>query len=202
MTMLMMPIAGYLTGRVQPKYLIAFGLMIVGASMWTLTGMSPNLSFGYAVWTRVFTAAGLPFLFIPITTASYAGLKGADTNQAAGLINIARNLGGSIGLAFVQTSLQQRQQFHQSRLVESTIPSNIHFQEAMKRATELFQGAHYSAVDAAQRAEALIAQTILKQATLLSYIDTFWVLAILCFAAVPLAFVLRSIPLGKPGPRH
>ncbi|HEY8194335.1 MAG TPA: DHA2 family efflux MFS transporter permease subunit [Hyphomicrobium sp.] len=202
MTMLMMPVAGYLTGKIQPKYLIAFGLAIVGMSMWTLTGLSPNLSFGYAVWTRVFTSAGLPFLFIPITTASYAGLKGADTNQAAGLINIARNLGGSVGLALVQTVLQQRQQFHQSRLVENTIPSNIHFQEAIRRATELFQSGHYSAVDAAHHANALVAQTILKQATLLSYIDAFWMLAMLCLIAFPLAFFLRAIPLGKPGPGH
>jgi DHA2 family multidrug resistance protein len=201
-TMTMMPVAGYLTGKVQPKYLIALGLSIVGMSMWTLTGLSPNLSFGYAVWTRIFTAAGLPFLFISITTASYVGLKGNDTNQAAGLINIARNLGGSIGVALVQTSLQQRQQFHQSRLVEHAIPSDIHFQEFIQRATEYFQSSGSSAVDAARKAYALAGQEVLKQATLLSYIDTFWILAMLCFLALPLAFVLRPIPLRKAGALH
>ena len=200
-TMLMMPVAGYLTGKIQPKYLIALGLAIVGLSMWTLTGLSPNLSFFYAIWTRMFTAAGLPFLFIPITTASYAGLKGQDTNQAAGLINIARNLGGSIGLAMVQTSLQQRQQFHQSRLVEDAVPSNIHFQDALRQATIFLQDSGSSAADAMHRANGLIAQTILKQATLLSYIDTFWIMAMCCLVAFPLAFALRSIPLGK-GPQH
>ena len=80
-TMTMMPVAGYLTGKIQPKYLIALGLSIVGMSVWTLTGLSPDLSFGYAVWTRMFTAAGLPFLFIPITTASYAGLKGTTPTR-------------------------------------------------------------------------------------------------------------------------
>ena len=201
-TMTMMPVAGYLTGKIQPKYLIALGLSIVGMSVWTLTGLSPDLSFGYAVWTRMFTAAGLPFLFIPITTASYAGLKGNDTNQAAALINIARNLGGSIGVALVQTSLQQRQQFHQSRLVEHTLPSDIHLQEFIQRATEYFQSSGSSAVDAARKAYALLGQEVLKQATLLSYIDTFWILAVLCFLALPLAFVLRPIPLTKGGALH
>jgi DHA2 family multidrug resistance protein len=196
-TMMMMPVAGYLTGRIQPKYLIALGLAIVGLSMWTLTGLSPDLSFFYAVWTRMFTAAGLPLLFIPITTASYAGLKGADTSQAAGLINIARNLGGSIGLAMVQTSLQQRQQFHQSRLVENAVPSNMHFQDALHQAQILLQNSGSSAVDALHRANALVAQIILEQATLLSYIDTFWLMAMVCLFAFPLAFLLRSIPLGK-----
>jgi DHA2 family multidrug resistance protein len=200
-TMLMMPVAGYLTGRIQPKYLIALGLAIVGFSMWTLTGLSTNLSFYYAVWTRMFTAAGLPFLFIPITTASYSGLKGEDTNQAAGLINIARNLGGSIGLAMVQTSLQQRQQFHQSRLVESTVPSNINFQDAIRQMTIFLQSSGSSMADAMHRANALVAQTILKQATLLAYIDTFWLMAMVCLVAFPLAFALRAIPLGK-SPQH
>ncbi len=200
-TMAMMPIAGYLTGRVQPKYLIALGLAIVGFSMWTLTGLSPDLSFFYAVWTRMFTAAGLPFLFIPITTASYAGLKGDDTNQAAGLINIARNLGGSIGLAMVRTSLQQRQQFHQSRLVENAVPSNIHFQEALRQATIFMQSSGASTADAMRRAEALVGQVIQQQATLLSYIDTFWLMAMVCLVAFPLTFLLRSIPLGKR-PQH
>jgi DHA2 family multidrug resistance protein len=196
-TMAMMPIAGFLTGKVQPKYLIAFGLGIVGLSMWILTGLSPNLSFGYAVWTRMLTSAGLPFLFIPITTASYAGLHGRDTNQAAGLINIARNLGGSLGLAMVQTVLQQRQQFHQSRLVENAIPSDVRFQEFIHRATEFFQSSGSSAVDAAHRAHALVAQIIAQQAALMSYIDAFWVLTMLCVVALPLSFALRSIPLGK-----
>ncbi|MET0639995.1 MAG: EmrB/QacA family drug resistance transporter, partial [Hyphomicrobium sp.] len=131
----------------------------------------------------------------------YAGLKGQDTNQAAGLINIARNLGGSIGLAMVQTSLQQRQQFHQSRLVEDAVPSNIHFQDALRQATIFLQDSGSSAADAMHRANGLIAQTILKQATLLSYIDTFWIMAMCCLVAFPLAFALRSIPLGK-GPQH
>jgi len=202
MTMMMMPIAGFLTDKIQPRYLIALGLIIVGSSMWTLTGLSPDLSLWYAIWTRMFTSAGLPFLFIPITAASYAGLKGTQTNQAAGLINIARNLGGSIGLAMVQTSLQQRQQFHQSRLVEHAIPSNIHFQDAIRAATQVFEKNHYTAADAAHRAYALVEQTIIKQATLLSYIDTFWILAMLCAFALPLAFALRSIPLGKSAQRR
>ena len=118
------------------------------------------------------------------------------------MINIARNLGGSIGVALVQTSLQQRQQFRQSRLVEHTLPSDIHLQEFIQRATEYFQSSGSSAVDAARKAYALLGQEVLKQATLLSYIDTFWILAVLCFLALPLAFVLRPIPLTKGGALH
>jgi DHA2 family multidrug resistance protein len=196
-TMMLMPLAGFATGKVQPKYLIAFGFAILALSTWHLTGLNGDITFSYAVWARIYTAIGLPFLFIPVTTASYFGLAEEQTNQAAGLINVARNLGGSIGVSSVQTILQQRQQFHQSRLVEHTIPSDIHYQDALHHATELLLSSGASLADAMQRANALIAQTILKQATLLSYIDAFWILTVVCVLAIPTAFILRAMPLGK-----
>jgi DHA2 family multidrug resistance protein len=196
-TMVLMPIAGYATGKIQPKYLIAFGFAVLAFSTWHLTGLNGDITFGYAVWARIYTATGLPFLFIPVTTASYLGLRGAQTNQAAGLINVARNVGGSMGVGLAQTILQQREQFHQSRLVEHTIPSDIRYQQALHRATELMQSAGGSLETAMQRANALIAQTISKQAILLSYIDAFWILTLICLLAISTAFILRPIPLAK-----
>ena len=170
-TMMLMPLAGYASGKVQPKYLIALGFVVLALSMWHLTGLNGDITFSYAAWARIYVAIGLPFLFFPVTTACYFGLSELQTNQAAGLINVARNLGGSIGVSAVQAILQQRQQFHQSRLVEHTIPSDIHYQDALHHATEALLSSGASVADAAQRANGLIAQTILKQATLLSYID-------------------------------
>jgi DHA2 family multidrug resistance protein len=114
--MILMPLAGQLTDKIQPRYLIAFGLTVVALSMWYLTGLDGDITFAYAAWARIFTAAGLPFLFIPLATASYGGLPQESTNQAAGLFNVARNLGGSIGVALTQTLEQRREQFHHSRL--------------------------------------------------------------------------------------
>ena len=91
--MMLMPLAGWLTDKMQPKYLIAFGLTVIALSMWIATNLNGDVTFAQAAWARVLTAAGLPFLFIPITAASYSGLPPGSTNQAAGLINVARNLG-------------------------------------------------------------------------------------------------------------
>ncbi len=200
-TMMMMPIAGYLTGKVQARFLIAFGLTIVAFSMWHLTGLNGDITLGYAAWARIYTAVGLPFLFLPITTASYAGLDPRETDQAAGLINFARNLGGSIGVAFVQTILQQRQQFHRSRLVEHILPTNAPLQEALHRAADLFVRSGNSTVDASRRAYALVGQTVANQATFLAYIDTFWLLAMFCMLALPFVFVLRPVK-ARPEASH
>jgi len=201
-TMVLMPVAGYATGKIQPKYLIAFGFAVLALSTWHLTGLNGDITFAYAVWARIYTAIGLPFLFIPVTTASYLGLRGAQTNQAAGLINVARNLGGSIGVALAQTILQQREQSHHSRLVEHTIPSDIQYQQALHRLTELMLSAGGSLEYAMERANTIISQTISKQAILLSYMDAFFILTVICLLAIPTAFMLRPIPLGKETPRE
>jgi MFS transporter, DHA2 family, multidrug resistance protein len=120
-TMVMMPITGRLIGSVQPKYLIAAGAAIAALSMWHLTGITGDITYGYAAVSRIYLAIGLPLLFLPITTASYDGIPPEKTNQASALINVARNLGRSMGVALSQTVLAQRQQFHQSRLVEHIV---------------------------------------------------------------------------------
>ncbi len=195
--MIVMPLAGWLTDKVQPKYLIAFGLTVIALSMWVATNLDADITFAQAAWARVLTAAGLPFLFIPITAASYSGLPPGSTNQAAGLINVARNLGGSIGVALTQTLEQQREQFHRSRLVEHVIPSDVQYQEALRRVTEYFTTHGSNATDAQGQALAWIGSAIDQQAVLLSYIDVFWVLSIVCVLAVPAAFLLHPIELGK-----
>src|SRR5437660_7970665 len=121
-TMVMMPITGKLIDSTQPKYLLIAGSTIAALSMWHLTGLNGDISYGYAALSRIYLAFGLPLLFLPVTTASYEGLPQEKTNQASALINVARNLGGSMGVAMVQTIWAQRQQFHQARLIEHVAP--------------------------------------------------------------------------------
>jgi hypothetical protein len=94
-TMVMTPVTGRLIGAAQPKYLIA---AIAALSMWHLTGITGDITYGYAAMSRIYLAIGLPLLFLPITTASYDGVPPDKTNQASALINVARNLGGSMGV--------------------------------------------------------------------------------------------------------
>jgi DHA2 family multidrug resistance protein len=201
-TMVMMPITGKLIGSVQPKYLIAAGAAIAALSMWHLTGINGDISYGYAAMSRVYLAIGLPLLFLPITTASYDGVPPDKTNQASALINVARNLGGSMGVALSQTVLQQRQQFHQSRLVEHIAPSDVGYQQTIDTMTRFFQAQGSNASDAAGQAVAWVGQTLQHQVDLLAYIDVFWTLAIIGAIMVPVALSLRSIDLKAPAHGH
>jgi DHA2 family multidrug resistance protein len=201
-TMVMMPITGKLIGSVQPKYLIAAGAAIAALSMWHLTGITGDISYGYAAMSRIYLAIGLPLLFLPITTASYDGLPPDKTNQGSALINVARNLGGSMGVALSQTVLAQRQQFHQSRLIEHITPSDLGYQQTIDAMTRFFQAQGSNAPDASGQALAWVGQTLQQQIDLLAYIDVFWTLAVIGLIMVPIALSLRTIDLGAPARGH
>ena len=188
--LLIMPIAGQITGKFQPKYLMTLGLSGIALSMWYSTSLTPDASFDYFGWVRVYQMVGLPFLFIPINTVAYDGLPADKTNQASALMNVARNLGGSIGISLANVVLTQRTQFHQSRLVENTVPSSPVFQSTLRQITRYFMQHGATAGDANGQAMGFIGQLIQMQATILAYIDVFYVCAITAVVMIPMVLIL------------
>jgi len=199
-TMAMMIVVGRLSGKVQPKYLIATGAAIIALSMYDMTNVYADLGFWFFAHSRMLLGVGLPLVFIPITTASYDGIPPDKTDQASALINAARNTGGSIGVSLCSNVLAHRAQFHQSRLVELVIPSSVSYQETLQQATNYFVAQGQSLLQAQQQAVAWIGQQVQLQASLLAYVDVFWILTLISAAAVPLALILRSVKLGGPAP--
>jgi MFS transporter, DHA2 family, multidrug resistance protein len=170
--------------------------------MWHLTGITGDISYGYAVTSRIYLAFGLPLLFLPVTTASFEGLPPEKTNQASALMNVARNFGGSMGVALSQTVLAQREQFHQSRLVEHIAPSDIGYQQTIDAMTRFFQAQGSSPTDAAGQAIAWVGQTLQQQVDLLAYIDVFRSLAIIGALMMLISLTLKSIDLKAPARGH
>jgi DHA2 family multidrug resistance protein len=194
--LLMMPVVAQLSKYMQPKYLMAFGMFVVALSMWHATSLSPDASFDYFAWLRIFQTIGLPFLFIPITTASYASVEPNETGQASALINVARYVGGSIGVAMATTLLIRREQFHQLRLTEHLYQSSLLFQQALQRAASDLVTRGTSVADAQHQAVGVIEQLVQRQASLISYMDVFYAFAVLAFAMVFLVLMLvRPIEL-------
>jgi DHA2 family multidrug resistance protein len=188
--LVIMPMAGQITNWVQPKYLIAFGLTVIALAMWHMTSLTPDASFGYFAWARIFQMVGLPFLFIPINTAAYADLPPAKTNQASSLINVARNLGGSFGISLANTEIAQQTQVNHANLAAHVVPTSHAYQQTLHRVTEYFVAHGESALRAQHLAFAWIGQMIERQAALLAYIDVFWIAAAFSALMVPLALLL------------
>ena len=195
-TVAMMIVVGQISGKVQPKYLIALGATIVALAMYRLTWIYGDTTFWFFAWARIYIGAGLPLIFISITSASYEGIDKSQTDQASALINVARNVGGSMGVSLAQNILAYRQQFHQSRLVENIVPSSPAYQETLKQATQYFSVHGNAGVDAQGQAMAWIGQQLTSQVAYLAYIDVFWALALISASAVPLAMILNKVKLG------
>src|ERR1700722_8350842 len=199
-TMVMMFVVGRLAAKVQPKYLIIAGAVLIALSMYDMTNVYGDLGFWYMARSRMLLGVGLPLIFVTIMAASYDGIAQSKTDQASALINAARNTGGSIGVSIVSNVLTHREQFHQSRLVESVLPSSIQYQNTLHQVTDYFVVQGNSLLQAQQQAVQWIGQQVQAQASFLAYMDAFWVLMLISLSAVPLALTLRNIKLG--GPAH
>jgi DHA2 family multidrug resistance protein len=195
-TMAMMFVVGRAVAKVQPKYLIIAGAVLVALSMYRMTNVYGDLGFWFMARSRMLIGVGLPLIFMPIMAASYDGIAPNKTGQASALINAARNTGGSIGVSIISSVLTHRQQFHQNRLVKQVTPSSMQYQNTLQQITSFFAGHGSSSAQAHDQAIQWIGQQVQAQASFLSYVDAFWVLMFISLSAVPLALTRRKVKLG------
>ena len=203
MVMAMMPIVGFLVTRVDPRWMIVYGFTISSLALFTMLNLNLGVSYGYIAMLRVFQAAGLAFLFIPINTLSYTGIPMTKNNDVSGLTNLARNIGGSVGTAFVVTMLARRQQFHQNRLGSSIAESSGNLQTQVNSLGHYLMEHGGRAVSLAQGkalAEGSLYGQFLRQCTMLAYLDVIKVLAVAMALLIPLVFFMKRPPKGKGGP--
>ena len=107
-----------------------------------------------------------------------------------------------MGVALAQSVLVQRQQFHQSRLIEHVAPSDIGYQQTIDAMTRYFRSQGSNASEAASQAIAWVGQTLQQQVDFLAYIDVFWTLAMIGALMIPLALIIKPIDLRAPAKGH
>jgi MFS transporter, DHA2 family, multidrug resistance protein len=194
--MLLLPLVGFLLSRYSPRWLLFFGLSMLSLSLFHMTSFDLQINFRTVAVARILQAAGMAFLFVPINTAAYAFLPRDKNNAASGLMNLARNIGGSVGISFVTTMLDRRSQAHMDYLSHNLSAGNPALRSMLHGATKAMQAHGASAAFASKQAYALIQATVQRQASMLSYIDNFQILGIAILALVPLVFLVKK---GKPG---
>ncbi len=140
MMMCMMPVVGFLVGRVDPRKLIAYGFVMLTISLITMHTMDLGVSYGRLVFLRCFQASGLAFLFIPINTIAYIGVKQSENNDVSGLTNLARNIGGSCGTAFMATMLTRRTAAHENSMTRNLTSGNQAFMNQVAKLKGFFGG--------------------------------------------------------------
>jgi len=189
--MVIMPFVGWLLSRYDARYLLLFGLSMLSFSLFHMTNFDLNIDFKTAVLARCLQAVGLAFLFVPINTAAYAYLPREKNNAASGLMNLARNIGGSVGISFVTTMLDRRTQKHLVDLTSHLTPTNTQFQATLRGISQNLIAHGTSPADATKQAYAVIQGMLQRQANMLAYLDNFHVLAYVILAMVPTLFLMK-----------
>jgi DHA2 family multidrug resistance protein len=189
-----MPVVGLLTSKFPVKYLMALGWLMSSAGLYvSVKLLSLDINFGTAALIMLMQYVPLGFIFIPATTAAYIGVPHDKSNAVSGLVNFSRNIGSSVGTSVMQTILARKAQLHQVRLSSHTALGDGGFLGSLNGIAGLLHlqsGVGQS--DGQSGALAQLYRALQAQASVLSYMDAYFLLGVAAAFMFFLSFVLRK----------
>jgi DHA2 family multidrug resistance protein len=190
--MCMMPVVGILVSKVDTRFLITFGCIVSASALFLMAGWDLQLDYGHAVRARMLQSFGLAFLFIPINVAAFAYVPREKSNMGTGIINLARNIGASVGIATVTTMLDRRTQFHQARLMEGVNDYSASYHNMLNGLQTKLVAAGSTVAQASAQAHGMIYNTVQRQAVMMAFIDNFKMLGVVFFSIIPVLLLMRK----------
>jgi DHA2 family multidrug resistance protein len=188
-----MPLIGIIGSRVDNRYLLAMGFGIFAFCGLWFARVDLQISQWSMLWPVIISGFGAGMVFVPLATTSMAGLPNEQIGNAAGLFNLLRNIGGSVGISIVNTVVARHEQLHRVEMAGHINPGNTVFQQMLSGATALVTRNGGSPM----QAYGIVNGVLSQQARLLAYVDDFQYLAAVCFACVPVVFLLRKVVAKK-----
>ncbi len=198
----MFPIVGAFSGKIDARYPVVIGIILLSVSCWLMLPM--NLSWGWNDFLPSSCARGLGLVlvFLPLTLAAVGDCPTEDIQTASSLLSLMRTLGGSIGIAVLATLLVRRDDFHRAVLVEKVTPYSTEAMQRFSQFTQMYQQHGWSLADAKAHSLALLGSQVDTQALALSYADVAWVLAVFTACTLPFCFLLTSGKRAGPVEMH
>ena len=191
------PLAGYLTSKTDPRRLIVFGLVLGAITMFDFSRLNLNAGYQDILWPQVLQGVALSFLFIPLMTSAMSRISKENMGNATSIFNLMRNIGGSFGIAAMTTLLMRRSQMHQTRLVEKINLGNPQARAMLQQMQAYFHVQGFDNHTASRKALAALYGMVQQHASMLSFVEAFWIMAIVFLLMVPFIFGLRN-PRAKP----
>ena len=193
------PIIGRMMTIIDMRYMIAAGLIIFGISSWLMTGITKDYDFYELLLPQILRGVGIMMAMVPVNNIALGTLPPERLKNASGLFNLTRNLGGAVGLALINTVLDQRTDLHISRLHEKVNWGNAVAVETLNMLTQKFQGAGNASLMALKQ----LSQIVHRQAVVMSFGDAFYLLTIFYLGLSVLVFFVNKPNLvGAPPDAH
>ncbi|MGO8835846.1 MAG: DHA2 family efflux MFS transporter permease subunit [Limisphaerales bacterium] len=185
-------IMGRLMGRIRTRWLLCFGFTMLAVSSFMLSDITLQVSQARVILPSVVNGIAISFIFVPLTTATMSQLGQKQIGNATGLFNLMRNLGGSIGIAFVTTMLARGAQTHQALMVGHLTPTDPVFRERLA-AAQAALARHGDPVHALSQAYSVIYSTLDHQAHLWAFVDNFRLFGLLALGGIPMIFLFKRV---------
>ncbi len=195
----LMPLVGRLLGRFEARWLVLIGITVTSLSLLHMSGFNLQIDFRTAMRARIYQSMGMAFLFVPINTVAFYFMPKQQVNRATGIINLARNIGGGVGIALVTTLLARRAQVHQNALISHLTPMDERYREAVAGASRMLVQFGSDPVRAMNQATGMIYGVLQRQAAMLAFLDCFWLLGVLFLSMTPLIFLMKRAEPHQPG---
>jgi DHA2 family multidrug resistance protein len=197
---LFMPIVGILMGKIEARKLLAAGLIIASFSIYQLSKLNLNAGYWDIFWPQLLQGMSMGLLFVPLTTITNGLIPKEQMGNATSLFNLMRNIGASIGIASVTTISARHAQVHINTLSANVNPYNPISQSTMAQMKQAFMSRGMDAATATKQAYAGLFGMVERQASMMGYIDVFFLLAIMFAACLPLILLMKKPPKGGGGP--
>jgi len=200
------PISGQLTNRMDPRKLLFIGIVTGGYTMFSLSHLNLNAGYWDIFWPQIMQGAAMAFLFVPLMATSMSGIAKEKMGNATSIYNLMRNIGGSFGIAVMTTFLARRQQVHQNQLISHITPMDMRTQMMVHNLQNYFSlHRPLSAYDATRKSWGAIYMMVQRQSAMLSFVEAFWVMGVIFWAMAPLLLLLRNardLHPHSPAPRR
>jgi MFS transporter, DHA2 family, multidrug resistance protein len=194
-----MPLVGILLTRVEARWLLGVGLGGAALAFFYMSHFNLMVSYEVAVRARMLEGFGEAFLFVPINAAAFYFIAREKTDQGTGLMNLARNVGGSCGIAMVTTMLSRRAQVHQNILVSHVTGLDTTLQGMASSTAQALQIQGADPVHAQQQATALLYGMVQRESAMLAFVDLFKLLGLMLLLMIPLMFFMKKSKPRKEG---
>jgi MFS transporter, DHA2 family, multidrug resistance protein len=191
-----MPVIGYLSNKLDPRWLLTFGFLTFGLTTLYFGSITLDVSPTTLFLPILITGFGLSFIFVPISTAAYGTLRNEQIGNASGLFNLMRNVGGSIGISIATTLLTRRAAVHQNEITNYVPQSGQAFENSVKST----QGAltnQFGAANTLHAAQTNLYSELQRQASSWAFVDVFRWLSLLCFFCVIIVWFFKKVKPGK-----
>ena len=194
----MMPVVGFLMGKIEARRLLGAGILIATFAFWNFSHLNLDVGYWNFFWPLIIQGAAMGFLFVPLTTITNDPIPNSEMGNATSLFNLMRNIGGSIGIAVTGTMIAR-----QTRVVTGTLGEHVSMydpatQQMFQRMQAAFMAAGADMVTATNRAYAAMFGMLSRQAAMVSFVSLFQLLGIVFLLLIPLVLLMKRPGHGGP----